>query len=82
MLTFNKSLNFNGDSQINGATIANFNASYNDGNLYFNKNIQKVEEYTDAEIEAQVNTDYDEFEKKVMAVIGESNVEKVTEETA
>ena len=50
MLTFNKSLNFNGDSQINGVTIANFNASYNDGNLYFNKNIQKVEQYTDAEI--------------------------------
>ena len=81
MLTFNKSLNFNGDSQINGVTIANFNASYNDGNLYFNKNIQKVEQYTDAEIETQVNADYNEFEEKVMAIIGGANVEKVTEET-
>lgn len=82
MLTFNKSLNFNGNSQIDGITIANFSASYNDGNLYFNKSIQEVEKYTNAEIEAQVNADYDEFEEKVMAVIGITNVEKVTEETA
>lgn len=81
MLTFNKSLNFNGDSKINGATIANFSASYNDGNLYFNKSIQEVEKYTNAEIEAQVNADYKEFEEKVMAIIGGANVESVTKET-
>lgn len=81
MLTFNKSLNFNGNSQIDGVTIANFNASYDNNNLYFNKNIQEIEKFSDAEIEEQVNADYKEFEEKVMTVIGVTNVEKVTEET-
>lgn len=81
MLTFNKSLNFNGNSQIDGVTVANFNASYDNNNLYFNKNIQEIEKFSDAEIEEQVNADYKEFEEKVMTVIGVTNVEKVTEET-
>lgn len=77
MLTFNKSLNFNGNSQVDGVVIANFSASYNDGNLYFNKSIQEVDKYTNVDTEAQVNADYDEFEAEVMAVIEATNAETV-----
>ena len=79
MLTFNKTINFNGSSQVNEKSVANFTASYDNGNLYFNKNVQDIEKFS--EYQETVTTDYEEFEEKVMAVIGASNITTVTEET-
>ena len=80
MLTFNKSLNFNGNSQIDGVVVANFSASFDNNNLYFNKNTQNVSKYS--ENKEQVQADYAEFEEKVMSIVGSSNVsETIVEET-
>lgn len=76
-LVFNKNMNFNGYSTIEGVldefgnkkVILLMNASYNqDNKVYFSKNIEDILLYE--ENKEVCEADYAEFEAKVLATIG------------
>lgn len=67
-LKMNSSTNFNGTSEINGETIATFDAYYNENKvLNINKSILLIDIY--AENKEDVDADITEFENTVISKI-------------